>query len=88
MRRNEYIAAWERKQDNIKELTDKGIVPMQWDLENDNDVDFPFLMGVVAASIRDIKPARQIVEDMVREAVEMMGVNQGYLEKGRRDSKL
>ncbi len=88
VRRNEYIARWEREEGKIKELTEKGIVPMEYDMDNDNDVDIPFLMGVVAASIKDIKPARQIVEDMVREAMEMMRVSQGYLGGGSRDSKL
>ena len=88
VRRNEYIVEWERKEEKVKELTGKGIVPMEYDMENDNDVDFPFLMGVVAAEIKDIKPARRIVEDMVREAVEMMGVCQGYLGGGSRESKL
>jgi len=44
-------------------------------------------MGMVAASIKDIKPAKQIVEDMVREAVDMMRVTQGYIDGGRQ-SKL
>ena len=88
VRRNEYIAKWEREEGKVKELTERGVVPMEYDMDNDNDVDFPFLMGVVAAEIKDIKPARQIVEDMVREAVEMMRVCQGYLGGGNRDSKL
>ena len=88
VRRNEYVAQWEQKEEKIKELTGKGIVPMEYDMDNENEVDFPFLMGVVAASIKDIRPARQIVEDMVREAVEMMRVSQGYLGGGSRDSKL
>ena len=88
VRRNEYIAKWEREEGKVKELTERGVVPMEYDMDNDNDVDFPFLMGVVAAEIKDIKPARQIVEDMVREAVEMMRVCQGYLGGGSRDSKL
>ena len=88
VRRNEYIASWEEKERKIKELTEKGVVPMEYDMENDNDVDIPFLMGVVAAEIKDIKPARRIVEDMVREAVEMMRMTQGYLGGGSRDSKL
>ncbi len=87
VKRNEYIAAWERKEDKVKELTEEGIVPMEHDMEEDKDVDFPFLMGMVAASIKDIKPAKQIVEDMVREAVDMMRVTQGYIDGGRQ-SKL
>ena len=82
VKRNVYIADWERREDEVKALTEKGIVPMEKDMEEDRDVDFPFLMGVVAASIKDIKSARAIVEDMIREAVNMMRVTQGYIDRG------
>jgi hypothetical protein len=42
------------------------------------------LMGQVAAIIQDIKPARQIVEDMVREAVAQIKQGQTYLLEGGR----
>lgn len=80
VKRNEYIADWERREGEVLDLTERGVVPMERDMEEDKDVDFPFLMGVVAASIGDIKPARVIVEDMVAEAVNMMRVTQGYIE--------
>lgn len=86
VRRNEYIADWERKEDEVKELTEKGVVPMERDIEEDREFDMPFLMGQVCAVVNDIKPAKQIIEDMVREAVEIMRVGQGYV--GGKDSKL
>jgi NAD(P)H-dependent flavin oxidoreductase YrpB (nitropropane dioxygenase family) len=76
VRMNEYIKEWEEQPEKIKQLTDKGVVPMMKDMEDEKDVDMPFLMGQVAAIIKDIKPARVIVEDMVREAVEMIKVGQ------------
>jgi NAD(P)H-dependent flavin oxidoreductase YrpB (nitropropane dioxygenase family) len=79
VRMNEYIKAWEEQPEKIRELTEKGVVPMMKDMEDEKDVDMPFLMGQVAAIITDIKPARDIVEDMVRDAVEMIKVGQGYI---------
>lgn len=86
VRRNGYIEGWEARGELARELVEKGVVPMEHDMEEDRDVDFPYLMGVVAATINDIKPARQIVDDMVREAVECLRVGGGYL--GPERSKL
>ncbi|KAL9067861.1 MAG: hypothetical protein Q9161_006585 [Pseudevernia consocians] len=83
VRRNEYIECWEGRGELVRELVEKGVVPMEHDMEEDRDVDFPYLMGVVAASINDIKPAKDIVDDMVREAVERLRVGGGYVEKSR-----
>ncbi|KAI1614279.1 oxidoreductase [Exophiala viscosa] len=76
---NDYVKKWEDQPQKIKELTDKGIVPYAYDLEKDNEVDMPFLMGQVAAIIKDIKPARQVVEEMVAEAVEMLRLGNTYI---------
>lgn len=78
VRMNEYIRHWESQPEKIKELTAQGIVPMAHDIEHERDVDMPFLMGQVAAIIKEIKPAREIVEDMVREAVEMLRRGNSY----------
>lgn len=48
------------------------------------DIPILVLMGQVAAIIKDIKPARQIVEDMVREAVAQLKLGQSYLQEGGR----
>lgn len=89
-RRNEYIDAWERRGEEVRQLIGKGVVPMEKDMEEERDVDFPYLMGVVAAPIEEIKPARMIVEDMVEEAVECLRVAHGYIHAGggRGESKL
>jgi NAD(P)H-dependent flavin oxidoreductase YrpB (nitropropane dioxygenase family) len=82
---NDYIKKWEAQPAKIKELTDKGVVPMMADIENDvEDVDMPFLMGQVAAVIGEIKPAREIVGGMVREAVSQIKLGQSYLLDGGR----
>lgn len=87
VRRNEYIAGWEMREERIKELTGKGVIPMEKDMENGEEVDIPFLMGQVAAVIEDVKPAKQIMEDMIVEAVRVLRVSQGYIES-ERTSKL
>lgn len=88
VKRNDYLAGWEGKEERMKELLDRGIVPLLKDLDDGKDVDFPFLMGQVAAVIKDVKPAGVIVEEMVREAVELL--RRGYAFTGResREAKL
>ncbi|RDL41207.1 uncharacterized protein BP5553_01186 [Venustampulla echinocandica] len=84
-RRNEWVDKWEAQPEKIKELTEKGVVPINYDLENGEDVDIPHLMGVVAGVVQDIKPAREIVDEMVGEAVDMLKQAQTFLggEKSR-----
>ncbi|RMZ91586.1 hypothetical protein DV736_g1172, partial [Chaetothyriales sp. CBS 134916] len=78
---NDYIARWEAQPEKIKELTDKGIVPIMDDIENEvEDVEMPYLMGQVCGVINDIKPAREIVEDMIRQAVEAINRGRSYVE--------
>lgn len=84
VRLNDWVAGWEAQPLKIKELTEKGIVPIEHDFENGVDVDIPHLMGQVAGVISSIQPAGQIVDEMVKEAVQMLKVGGGYLsEKSR-----
>ncbi|KAL1965932.1 hypothetical protein VTN77DRAFT_5065 [Rasamsonia byssochlamydoides] len=77
---NEYIKKWEERPDEIARLTQQGIVPMEHDIEKGKEeVDMPYLMGHVSAVVKDIKPAKTIVEDMVREAVKMLKLGQTYI---------
>lgn len=85
---NGYIRGWEERPDEIRRLTGRGVVPMMKDMDEGlEEVDFPYLMGQVAGAIGEVKPARVIVEEMVKEAVEMLRVGQGYI-GGERNSKL
>lgn len=86
VRSNGYIKNWEGRGEEVRDLVEKGVVPMEHDMEEDRDVDFPYLMGVVAASINNIKPAKEIVDGMVREAVDCLRVGGGYV--GGKKSKL
>lgn len=79
MRVNDYIAKWHAQPAKVKELCDQGIVPIEWDFDQGNDVDPPHLMGQVAGAITKIQPASEIVQEMVQEAVEMLKIGRGYL---------
>ncbi|KAI0122913.1 2-nitropropane dioxygenase [Xylariales sp. AK1849] len=79
MRTNPYVAAWHAQPQKIKELCDAGVVPIEWDFDQGNDVDPPHLMGQVAGAITKIQPAGEIVREMVSEATEMLKVGRGYL---------
>ena len=83
VRRNEWVDKWEAQPEKIKELTEKGVVPIEFDMEAGNDVEIPHLMGIVAGVIKDIQPAGQIVDEMVTEAVQMLKQGQTYLNGGK-----
>ncbi|EME38340.1 hypothetical protein DOTSEDRAFT_75774 [Dothistroma septosporum NZE10] len=88
VRNNPYIQNWEEnRQNEIKELTSKGHIPVEWDIERmGDDVDDdtmdnarPFLMGKAAAVVNDRDSAKKIIDDMVGGAVEVMQKNVGFI---------
>lgn len=88
MRNNPYIKNWEdNRQNDIKELTDKGVIPVEHDLERmGDDIDDdtmdnarPFLMGKAAAVVNDRKSAKEIIDEMVGGAVEWINKSQACL---------
>jgi NAD(P)H-dependent flavin oxidoreductase YrpB (nitropropane dioxygenase family) len=87
MKTNEYIRKWHAQPDKIQELCSRGIVPIEHDLEQGNEIDVPHLMGQVAGAIKKVQPAGEIVEEMVAEAVEMLKLANTYL-GGNKGSKL
>jgi len=83
VRKNPYISNWEENRaEEIKELTSKGVIPVEHDIEtldekdelDDDTMDNarPFLMGKVAAVVNEKKSAQEIVDEMVAEAKEML----------------
>lgn len=76
---NDYIKEWHSRPDKIKELCDKGIVPFEHDLDEGHDFDFPHIMGQVAGAITKIQPAGEIVDEMVKEATDMLRLGNSYL---------
>ncbi|KAJ5090717.1 hypothetical protein N7532_009401 [Penicillium argentinense] len=85
---NDYVKEWESRPADIAALTGKGVVPMMHDLENDKDIDMPFLMGDVSAIVKEIKPAGDIVREMVQQAVDVMKMNNAYIVGSSQGSKL
>ena len=79
MKVNEYIRGWHERPQEIKALTDKGVVPIEHDLNEGNEIDLPHLMGQVAGSIDKIQPAGKIVDEMVKEATDMLKLGGSYL---------
>lgn len=81
---NDYIRSWEvERPEEVRKLCDQGIVPLQHDMDNEKDIDIPFLMGQVAGAIKSIQPAKQILEEMVTECVDILKTQQGYLGETR-----
>jgi NAD(P)H-dependent flavin oxidoreductase YrpB (nitropropane dioxygenase family) len=88
VRANPYISNWEEnRQNEIKELTSKGIIPVEHDLEkmgdelDDDTLDNarPFLMGKAAAVVNEKKPAKAIVDELVGDAVKWLQTTNGYI---------
>lgn len=84
MKTNAYIQKWHDQPQKIKELCDQGIVPIEKDFDEGNDVDPPHLMGQVAGAIEKIQPAGEIVAEMVEEAVGQLKLADSYLNGGSR----
>ncbi|BFZ56510.1 hypothetical protein PYCC9005_003557 [Savitreella phatthalungensis] len=82
VRKNPYIMDWESKPHEIQKLVQQGIIPAVHDMDRrekegtaDDDLEMsarPYLMGQVAASINDVQPAKQIIDEMVAEAVQQL----------------
>lgn len=92
VRNNPYIENWENKrQQEIKDLTAKGTIPVEHDFEtlgddlDDETMDNarPFLMGKAAAVVNEKKTAKEIVDEMVGGAVEWLGKGNNMIAGGR-----
>ena len=90
MRTNPYIQDWEENRaSEIKELTSKGIIPVEHDFEalgdelDDETMDNarPFLMGLAAAVVREKKSAKAIVDEMVTDGVKWLNKGHGMIAK-------
>ena len=49
-----------------------------------DDVERPYLMGEVAAAIKDVKPAKEIIEDMVKEAIQQLRLGSSFINDSSR----
>ena len=88
MRKNPYIENWEEnRQNDIKDFTSKGVIPVEADLERlGDDIDDetmdnarPFLMGKAAAVVNERKSAKAIVDELVTDAVKWLQKTNGYI---------
>ena len=79
-----YVKDWEdNKQDKIKELTGKGILPVAWDVQQHekrgeelSPMDYRYwLMGQAVGGVKKITPAKEIIDEMVDGAVKIMRHN-------------
>ena len=63
-------------------LQSEGIIPFQKDIENkrfDSHVKYlPLLMGQAAGAVHEVLPAKQIVDNMVQEAVQSLKATSAY----------
>lgn len=84
VRTNSYIQNWEENRAaEIKELTSKGIIPVEHDFEKlGDDIDDetmdnarPWLMGKAAAVVNEKKSAKALVDELVGDAVKW--INKG-----------
>ncbi|KAG6003017.1 hypothetical protein E4U21_002452 [Claviceps maximensis] len=78
---NPYIRSWKARGNAAQDLCDKGVIPIEHDFGNDvEDIEFPHIMGQVAGAITKIQPAREIVDEMVAEAVVQLKLASVYLD--------
>ncbi|ORY68037.1 2-nitropropane dioxygenase [Leucosporidium creatinivorum] len=75
VRKTPFIMDWEEnRQAEIKEKTSKGILPVGYDTD-----ERPWLMGVVSSEVHEVVPAKKIVEDMVKQAVEHLNRSASFV---------
>ncbi|KAH7915251.1 2-nitropropane dioxygenase [Hygrophoropsis aurantiaca] len=76
VRRTPYVDDWNNnRQAEIKELTAKGIIPNNHELEQHPEKSLQartFLIGKVAALIDEVQPAEQIIQEMVDSAAKIL----------------
>lgn len=91
VRNNEYIRNWEEnRQQEIKELTSKGVIPVEHDFETlgDDITDEmmenarPFLMGKASAVVNEKKSARAVVDELVGDAVKWIKTGNSLIVSG------
>ncbi|KAF7798718.1 hypothetical protein EIP86_009943 [Pleurotus ostreatoroseus] len=79
VRRTPYVDDWNNnRQAEIKELTAKGVLPNDHELEQHPEKSLQartFLIGRVASLIHEVLPAKQIVDEMVNDAARIMSEN-------------
>uniref|UniRef100_A0A7S4SWE5 Nitronate monooxygenase domain-containing protein n=1 Tax=Alexandrium monilatum TaxID=311494 RepID=A0A7S4SWE5_9DINO len=73
--RTPYVQSWDGKQTELRELLGQGVIPFVQELQEGKRLlseFFPALMGQCAGAIRDVKTADEIVQDMMKGALESL----------------
>lgn len=85
--KSQYTVDWnENRTAEIKQLTSQGIIPHEKELEKRPEISLqtrPWLTGSVAGLIKDVIPAKQIVDEMVTEAAQILTRNATYVVKAK-----
>ena len=86
----DYVKNWEEnRQDEIKKLAGKGILPVAHDVstrekngEKVNPLEYRYwLMGQAAGAVKDVQPAADIMNEMIDGAIAIMRSNVGIISK-------
>lgn len=86
---SEYVRDFEARPEEIKAYCDKGIIPIRGDYKKAMIEKRPFsrggtvamLMGQCAGAVNDRKPCKQIVEEMVSDAIHVLRSNSARISK-------
>ncbi|KAI0093939.1 2-nitropropane dioxygenase [Irpex rosettiformis] len=83
VRKTKYVQDWElNRQAEIKQLTSSGTIPHEQEIQKRPEVSVPgrpWLMGKVAALVNDIKPAKEIVDEMVTTAAKRLNESSSFV---------
>ncbi|OCF45043.1 2-nitropropane dioxygenase [Kwoniella heveanensis CBS 569] len=91
VRQTEYVKSWNSRQDEVLALTKQGKLPHELELEKHPEKSIegrPWLMGDVSAMINEVKPAKDIIDEMVSDAKALLERGHGYVQNKSVRAKL
>jgi len=83
VRKTPYVASWDKRRDEIEELISQGKIPHVQELQTHPEKSMEghmWLMGKVAGSINDIKPAKEIVDELITTAAKSLRNANSYID--------
>lgn len=81
--RTDYFTEWEQKPEEMKAKLSQGVVPFVEDIyanKASNSMFYPYLMGQAAGAITEVKPAKELVEEMMTQAITTLKENESRLQ--------
>ncbi|WVQ94436.1 hypothetical protein IAU59_001515 [Kwoniella sp. CBS 9459] len=91
VRQTDYVKSWNSRQDEVIALTKQGKLPHELELEKHPEKSIegrPWLMGDVSAMIHEVKPAKDIIDEMVSDAKSLLERGHGYVQSKPARAKL